>query len=129
MYICWRYRKGAVLHMRKTKSPSTELDADVGPTKKSVRPGSACGSLSTLLSLPQCHAGLSKIHSTLASIDQSPVSLRATYNPHHGIPSTIVTASYVTQGRVQQCFSIAARYRTMHSIIPGRESFSLNMSF
>ena len=41
-----------------------------------VRPGSPRGSLTTLLSLPQCHAALGTIPSTLAWVDQSPVRQR-----------------------------------------------------
>jgi hypothetical protein len=72
-----------------------------------MRPASVRVALTALLSLPQCNADLSKIHSTLTSIDQSPVSPRVPYNTHHVIPSKTVTVSQVTQGRVEQCFSTA----------------------
>jgi hypothetical protein len=45
-------------------------------TYNGVRPGSPRGSLTTLLSLPQCHAAFGTIASTLAWVDQSPVSQR-----------------------------------------------------
>jgi hypothetical protein len=70
-------QKGALLHMGKNlRSPSTEPRTDGRPTYSGVRPGSPRGSLTTLLSLPQCHAALSTIPSTLASVDQSPASQR-----------------------------------------------------
>ena len=59
----------------KTKS-STECYADGRPTYSGVQPGSPRGSLTTLLSLPQCHEALGTIPSTLACVDQSPVSQR-----------------------------------------------------
>ena len=107
MYSCWIHRKGALLHMGKSNSPSTEPQADGSLTRKWVRPCSPCRHLTTLLSLPQCHAALSTIHSTLAWIDQSPVRRRVPYNTHLCKPSTTVTASHVTQGRLQHCFLIA----------------------
>ena len=55
------------------------------------------GSFTTLLSLSQCHAAFSTIPSTLAWVNQSPVSVCCS-NPQQGIPSTPVTASHVTQG-------------------------------
>ena len=106
MCSCWSHRKGALLHMGKSNSPST----NGRPTYKWVWLDSASGRLTTLLSLPQYHAALSTIHSTLASIDQSPVSRRVPYNPHHCIRSTTVTASHMTQGRLQHGFSPAASW-------------------
>jgi len=47
---------------------------DGRPTYNGVRPGSTRGSLTTLQFLPQSHAAFSKIPSTLAWVDQSPVS-------------------------------------------------------
>jgi hypothetical protein len=44
------------------------------PTYNGVQPGSPRGSLMTLLSLSQCHAAFSTIRSTLAWVDQNPVS-------------------------------------------------------
>jgi hypothetical protein len=55
-------------------SQSTEPHMDGRPTYNGVRPGSPRGSLTTLQSLPQCHAAFSTIPSTLAWVDQSPVS-------------------------------------------------------
>jgi len=45
-------------------------------TYNGVRPGSPRGSFTTLQSLPQCHVSFSTILSTLAWVDQSPVSQR-----------------------------------------------------
>jgi len=56
------------------RSPSTEPHVDGRPTYNGVRPGSPWGSFKTLQSLPQCHAAFSTIPSTLAWVDQSPVS-------------------------------------------------------
>ena len=53
------------------------------------------------MSLPQCHAAFSTIPSTLAWVDQSPLASMCRSNPHQSIPSTTVTASHVTQGRVK----------------------------
>jgi hypothetical protein len=62
MYVCRSPQKGALPHMGKIiRSPSTELHADGRPTYDGVRPGSQRGSLTTLLSLPQCHAAFSSI--------------------------------------------------------------------
>ena len=59
---------------KKTRLPSTEPHADGKPTYNGVQPGFPRGSLMTLLSLPQCLAAFSMIPSTLAWVDQSPVS-------------------------------------------------------
>jgi hypothetical protein len=56
------------------QSPSTDPYADVRPTYNVVRPGSPRHLFMTLQSLPQCHAPFSMIPSTLAWVDQSPVS-------------------------------------------------------
>jgi hypothetical protein len=58
------------------RTPPTEPNADGRPTYNGVRLGSPRGSLTTLLSLPQCHVALGTIPSTLAWVDQSPVSQR-----------------------------------------------------
>ena len=55
-------------------SPSTELHVDGRPTHNGVWPGSPRGSFTTLQSLLQCHAAFSTVPSTLAWVDQSPVS-------------------------------------------------------
>jgi len=62
-------------------SPSTEPHADGRATYNGVWPGSPRGSLMTLLSLPQCHAALSTIPSTLAWVDHSPVSQHVVATP------------------------------------------------
>jgi len=59
------------------------------------------GVVKSLLSVPQCHAAVGTIPSTLACVDQSPVSQHMSRQPHQGIPSTTVTASHVTQGRAE----------------------------
>jgi len=101
VYVCQSPQKGALLHMGKNiRSSSTEPHAEGRPTYNGMWPGSPRGLLTTLLSLPQCHAVLSMIPSTLASVDQSPVSMSQS-NPHQGIPSTTVTASHMTQGRIE----------------------------
>jgi len=68
-------QKGASYKMAKNiRSPSTEPHTDRRPTYNGVRPGTPRGSLMTLLSLPQCHAALGTIPSTLAWVGQSSVS-------------------------------------------------------
>jgi hypothetical protein len=59
------------------RSQSTEPQADGRPTYNGVQPGPQRGSFTTLQSLPQCHAAVSTIPSTLAWVDQSPVNLLA----------------------------------------------------
>jgi len=59
------------------------------------------GIVTTLLPPPQCHAAFSTMPSTLAWVDQCPVSQRVHGNPHQSIPSTTVTASRVTQDRAE----------------------------
>ena len=83
------------------RSPSTEPHADGRPTYNGVRPGSPRGSLTTLLSLYQCHATFSTIPSTLVWVDQSPLASVWRIKPQEGIPSTPVTVSHVTQGGVE----------------------------
>jgi len=55
-------------------SPPMEPHVDGRPTYNGVQPGSPRGLFKILLSLPQCHAAFSTIPSTLAWVDQSPVS-------------------------------------------------------
>ena len=66
------------------RSQPTEPHADGRPTHNGVRPGSPRGSLTTLLSVPQCHTALSMIPSTLAWVDQRPVSQPVSYQPPSG---------------------------------------------
>jgi hypothetical protein len=49
-------------------------NVDGRPTYNEVRPGSPRGLFMTLLSIPQCHAAFRMIPSTLAWVDQSPIS-------------------------------------------------------
>jgi len=56
------------------RSSSKEPHADGRPTYNGVCPGSPRGLLMKLLSLPLCHAALGTIPSTLAWVDQSPIS-------------------------------------------------------
>jgi hypothetical protein len=75
MYVCWSPPKGALLHVGKNiRSWSMEPHADGRPPYIGVRLGSPRGSLTTLLYPPQCYAALGMIPSTLAWVDQSPVS-------------------------------------------------------
>jgi len=53
------------------RSTSTEPHADERPTYSGVQPGAPRGSLTTLLTLPQCHAAFGTIPSTLAWVDYS----------------------------------------------------------
>ena len=55
-------------------SPSPELHVERKPTYNGVWPGPPRELFTTLLSLPQCHAAFSTIPSTLAWVDQCPVS-------------------------------------------------------
>jgi len=61
---------------KNVRSPSTEPHADARPTYNGVRPWFPKGIVTTLLSLPQCYAAFGTIPSTLAWVDQSPVSQR-----------------------------------------------------
>jgi hypothetical protein len=93
-------QKGALLHTGKNiRSPSKEPHADGRPTYNRVRPGPPRGSLTTLLSLPQCHAAFGMIPSTLAWVDQSPISQRV-----------IATACHMTQGGVQIYDNLFVQY-------------------
>jgi len=75
MYVCQSPQKGSLLHMEKNiRSLFMEPHTEGRPTYNGVWYGSPRGSLMTLLSLPQCHAALSTIPSTLAWVDQRPVS-------------------------------------------------------
>ena len=65
-------------------SPSTETHVDGRPIYNGRRPGFPRGSFKTLQSLPQCHAAFSTIPSTLAWVDQSPVSRHASLQPSSG---------------------------------------------
>jgi len=77
MYVCQSPQKGSLLQMGKNiTSLSTEPHADGRPTYNGVWPGSPRGSLTTLLSLPQCHTALSTIPSILAWVDHNPISQR-----------------------------------------------------
>jgi hypothetical protein len=72
-------KKGALLQNgEKVRSPSTEPHVDGRPIYSGVRHGSTRGSLTTLLFLPQCHAALGTIPSTLAWVGQSPISQHVT---------------------------------------------------
>ena len=86
VYVCRGPQKGALLiHTGKNiRSPSTESHADGKPTYTGLRPGSARGLLTTLLSLPHCHAAFGTIPSTLAWVDQSLAIQRVSYQPPSG---------------------------------------------
>jgi hypothetical protein len=76
MYVCWSPQKGAHLHTYWEKHKVTVHGAPCR-WKVYIQWGAAWfpkGIVTTLLSLPQCHAAFSTILSTLARVDQSPVS-------------------------------------------------------
>ena len=81
------------------RSPSMEPHADRRPTYNEVWPCSPRGLLTTLQSLPQCHAALGAIPSTLAWVDQSPVSQCMSQQPQSGYTLHNCTTTHVTQGR------------------------------
>ena len=83
------------------RSPSMEPHAGRRPTYSGVRPGSPRGMLMTLLSPPHCHATLGTIPSTLGWVDRTPLASVCCSNPQQGIPSTHVTTSHMTKGRVE----------------------------
>jgi len=72
-------------------SSSMEPHVDRRPTYNGVPPGSPRGSfITTLQSLPQCHAAFSTIPSTLAWVDQSPVSQRVVATPIRVCPPQLL---------------------------------------
>jgi hypothetical protein len=75
MYVCWSPQKVALPHMGK-KRKVTIHGTPCRWTYSELWPGSPRGSLTTLLFLLQCHAALGMVPSTLAGVDQSPVSQR-----------------------------------------------------
>jgi hypothetical protein len=64
--------------------PSTEPRVDERPTYIGMQPGYPRGSFKILHSLPQCRAAFSTIPSTLAWVDQSPVSQPVSQQPSSG---------------------------------------------
>jgi hypothetical protein len=87
LYLPESPKEGALLQNGENiRSLSMEPHVDRRPTYSWVRPCSPRGSLMTLLSLPQCHAPLGTIPSTLAWVDQSPVRQHVLYSPQQGIP-------------------------------------------
>ena len=74
-------KKPSYIHKENLRSLSTELQTDGRPTYNAVRAGSPRGQLMTLLSLPECHAAFSTIPSTLAWVDQSPISQHVSQQP------------------------------------------------
>jgi len=90
MHVCRSPQKGALLHTYGEKHKITVHGAP-RRRKACIQWGAAWfpkGIVTTLLPLPQCHAAFSTTPSTLAWVDQSPVSQRVHGNPHQGIPST-----------------------------------------
>ena len=57
------------------------------------------GIVTTLLSPPQCHAAFSTIPSTLAWVDQSPLSQHVTWQPPSGLTVHNCYRPHLTQGR------------------------------
>jgi len=76
MYVCRSPQKGALLHPYGEKYKVTVHGAP-RRRKAYIQWRAACfpkGIVTTLLTLPQCHAALGTIPSTLAWVDQSLVS-------------------------------------------------------
>ena len=104
MYVCWSPQIGALLC---TYGKKHEVTIHRAPRRRKayIQWGAAWFPkviVMKLLSLPQCHTAFSMMPSTLAWVDQSPVSQHVLGQP----PSwytlllwTTVTASHVTQGR------------------------------
>jgi len=86
MKVCRSPQRGVLLHTygKNIRSPSTELHEDGGPSYNGVRPSSPRGTLRHWLSLPQCHAAFSTIPTTLAWVDQSPVSQHVSWQAPSG---------------------------------------------
>jgi len=77
-------KEPSYIHMGKNiRSTSMEPHTDGRPTYNGLRPGSQ-GTVTTLLSLPQCHAAFGTILSTLACLDQSPVEQHVPWQPPSG---------------------------------------------
>ena len=70
-------RSSTMTHWENVQSPSTETYVDGRRTHNKVWPASPRGSFMTVLLLLQCHATYSTTPSTLAWVDQSPISQRA----------------------------------------------------
>ena len=66
------------------RSLSAEPYVDGRPTYRGVQPSSTRGSLTTLLFLPQGHAALDTIPSTLAWVHHSPISQGMSQHSHSG---------------------------------------------
>jgi len=81
-------KEPSYIHVGKNiRSPSMGPHADKRPTYNEVWPGSPRGSLTIFLSLCHCDAAFSTIPSTLASVDQSPVSQHVLWQPpNRGCP-------------------------------------------
>jgi hypothetical protein len=87
-------KKGALLQNgKKHKVTFHGAHTDGRYTYSGVPLGSPRGLLTTLLSIPQCHAALGTIPSTLAWVDRSPMCCS---NFQQGILSTPVTTFHVT---------------------------------
>ena len=72
------------------RSPSMEPHIDGRPTYNGVPPGSPRGLLTTLLPVPQCHAALSMVPSTLPLVDQSPISQHIIATPIRKYPPQLL---------------------------------------
>jgi hypothetical protein len=70
--------------VKNIRLPSTEPHVDRRRAYSGVRPCSPRGSLTTLLSLPQCHAAVGTIPSTLAWVDRNPVTQCVQWQPSIG---------------------------------------------
>jgi len=83
MYVCQSPQKGALLHTYGEKHKVTVHGAP-RRWKACIQWGAAWfhkGIVMTLLSVPQCHAAFGMIPSTLALVDQSPISQHVSWQP------------------------------------------------
>jgi len=86
VYVCRSSQRGALLHTYGEKHKVTVHGAP-RRRKAYIQWGAAWfpkGILTTLLFLPQCHAAFGTIPSTLAWVDQSPVSQHVSWQPPSG---------------------------------------------
>jgi len=83
MYVCWSPQKGALLYGEK----QVTIHGAPRRWKVYIQWGVAWlprGIVMSLLSLPQCHAAFGTITSTLAWVDQWPVSQHVSWQPPSG---------------------------------------------
>jgi len=86
MYVCQSPQKGSLLHTYGEKHKVT-IHGAPRRRKAYIQWGAAWfpkGIVTTLLFLPQCHAAFATIPSTLAWVDQSPISQHVSGQPPSG---------------------------------------------